>query len=142
MGRHRALEEKLQRIRLGSRYFGFNLAQFYWESLKLMAALEELTETEILRRIIRSWSETLPPTILEKARAETTRVEAWKAQEKRAQRDAKIQAKKAKLNTRRATSRGKASPKAPNARGTMHAPIANTGVSGRLSAQAEVNRLG
>jgi hypothetical protein len=79
MAKHHTKEEKLQRIRLGSRYFGFNIAQFYWECLKLGAASEELTETEILRRIIRSWSETLPPTIQEKARAETTCVEAWKA---------------------------------------------------------------
>jgi hypothetical protein len=57
--------------RLGSRYFGFNLARFYWECLKLVAASEELTETDILRRIIRSWSETLPPAVQEKARAET-----------------------------------------------------------------------
>jgi hypothetical protein len=54
MGRRRTKEEELNRIRLGSRYFGFNLSQFYWESLKLAAASEELTETEILRRIIRS----------------------------------------------------------------------------------------
>jgi hypothetical protein len=79
MAKHRIKDEKLNRIRLGSRYFGFNLSQFYWECLKLAAASEELTETEILRRIITSWSETLPPTIQEKARAETTRVEAWKA---------------------------------------------------------------
>jgi hypothetical protein len=79
MAKHRTKEEKLNRIRLGSRYFGFNLAQFYWECLKLAAASEELTETEILRRIIRSWSETLPTAIQEKARAETTRVETWKA---------------------------------------------------------------
>jgi reverse gyrase len=79
MARHRVKEEKLNRIRLGSRYFGFNLSQFYWECLKLTAASEELTETEVLRRIIRSWSETLPPAVQEEARAETTRVEAWKA---------------------------------------------------------------
>jgi len=121
MAKHRTKEEKLRRIRLGSRYFGFNLAQFYWECLKVASASEGLTETDILRRVIRSWSETLPPTILEKARAETTLVEAWKGQEKRSQRDAKLQAKQAKLNTRRTTSRGKASPKAPNAGGTMHA---------------------
>jgi CHAD domain-containing protein len=77
--KHRTNEEKLKRMRVGSRYFGFNLAQFYWECLKLAAASEQLRETDILRRIIRSWSETLPPTIQEKARAETTRVEAWKA---------------------------------------------------------------
>jgi hypothetical protein len=79
MAKHRTKEEKLKRIRLGSRYFGFNLAQFYWDCVKLAAASEGLTETSILRRIIRSWSETLPPTIQEKARAESARVEAWKA---------------------------------------------------------------
>jgi hypothetical protein len=79
MAKHRVKEEKLNRIRLGSRYFGFNLSQFYWECLKLAAASEELTETEILRRIITSWSETLPTAIQEKARAETARVETWKA---------------------------------------------------------------
>jgi hypothetical protein len=131
MGRHRAREEKLQRIRLGSRYFGFNLAQFYWECLQMASASEGLTETDILRRIIRSWSETLPPTIQEKARAETTRVEAWKAQEKRAQRDAKLKAKEAKLNTRRATLRGKNSAK-PNAGGATHAVGSRTddGIAG------------
>jgi hypothetical protein len=79
MTKHRANEEKLKRMRIGSRYFGFNLAQFYWECLKLAAASEELRETDILRRIIRSWSETLPPAVREKAQAETSRVEAWKA---------------------------------------------------------------
>jgi hypothetical protein len=79
MAKYRAKDEKLKRMRLGSRYFGFNLAQFYWECLKLVAASEELTETDILRRIITSWTETLPTVIQEKARAETTRVEAWKA---------------------------------------------------------------
>ena len=78
MAKHRTKEEKLQRIRIGSRYFGFNLAQFYWECLKLAAASEALTETEILHHIIKSWSETLPPAIQEEARAETTRVEEWK----------------------------------------------------------------
>jgi hypothetical protein len=102
MAKHRTKEEKLRRIRLGSRYFGFNLAQSYWECLKLVAALEQRTETDILRRIIRSWSETLPPTILEKARIETALVEAWKGQEKRTRREAKLQAK---LNTRRARAR-------------------------------------
>jgi hypothetical protein len=102
MAKHRVKEEKLKRIRLGSRYVGLDLGQFYWECLKLAAASEELTETDILRRIIRSWSETLPPAIQEKARAETTRVEAWKAQELRAPEDARLQAKQAKLNTRRA----------------------------------------
>jgi hypothetical protein len=99
MGYHRAKEEKLQRIRLGSRYVGLDLGQFYWECVKLAAASEELTETDILRRIIRSWSETLPPTIQEKARGETTRVEAWKAQELRARQDAKS---RRRLNRRRA----------------------------------------
>ena len=79
MAKYRAKEEKLRRIRPGSRYFGFNLTQFYWECLKLAAASEGLSETDILRRIIRSWSETLPTAIQEKACAETTRVEAWKA---------------------------------------------------------------
>jgi hypothetical protein len=79
MAKYRAKEEKLNRWRLGSRYFGFNLAQSYWECLKPVAASEGLTETDLLRRIIRSWTETLPLTIQEKARAETTRVEAWKA---------------------------------------------------------------
>jgi len=79
MAKHRTKEEKLRRIRLGSRYFGFNLAQFYWECLKLVAASEGLTETNLLRRIIRSWSQTLPPTIHGKARAKAARIEAWKA---------------------------------------------------------------
>src|SRR5437016_12762286 len=110
MAKHRTKEEKLQRIRLGSRYVGLDLGQFYWECLKLAAASEELTETDILRRIIRSWSETLPSAIQQKARAETTRVEAWKAQEL----DGRLQAKQAKLNARRAKLRGKGP---PNARG-------------------------
>src|SRR5260370_7805363 len=79
MAKHRVREEELKRIRLGSRYVGLDLGQFYWECLKLASASEELTETDILRRIIRSWTETLSPTIQEKARAETTGVEAWKA---------------------------------------------------------------
>ena len=116
MPKHRVKEEKLRRIRLGSRYFGFDLGQFYWECLKLAAASEELTETAILRRIVRSWSETLSPTIQEKARAETTGVEAWKAQELQSQKDARLQArlqaKQARLRARRAKSRRKASPKA------------------------------
>jgi hypothetical protein len=120
MAKHRTKEEKLKRIRLGSRYFGFNLAQFYWECLKLVAALEGLTETEILRRIIRSRSETLPPTILEKARAETARVEAWKAQERRARKEAKLQTK---LNTRRARLRVREAPKVQNAGGTVQAVV-------------------
>ena len=101
MAKHRAKEEKLKRIRLGSRYVGLDLGQFYWECLKLAAASEELTETDILRRVIRSWSETLPPAIQEKARTETTQLEAWKAQELRARKDAKLQAKQGRLSTRR-----------------------------------------
>ena len=93
MAKHRTKEEKLRRIRLGSRYFGFNLAQFYWECLKVASASEGLTETDILRRILRSWSETLPSAIREKARAETTRSEAWKAQELRTRERAKLDAK-------------------------------------------------
>ena len=97
-GTHRAKEEKLQRIRLGSRYVGLDLGQFYWKSLKLVAASEELTETDILRRVIRSWNETLPPTILEKARPETARVEAWKAQVYYAPRqDTRLRLKQARL---------------------------------------------
>ena len=112
MAKHRVKEEKLLRIRLGSRYVGLDLGQFYWECLKLAAASEELTETDILRRVIRTWSETLPLAIQEKARAETTRVEAWKAQELRARQDAKLQAKQARLSTRRAKLRGKGPAKA------------------------------
>ncbi len=132
MGRHRAREEKLQRIRLGSRYFGFNLAQFYWGCLQLASASEGLTETDILRRIIRSWSETLPPTIQEKARAETTRVEAWKAEERRARKEAKLQAK---LNTRRARLRAREAPKVQNAGGTVQAVVSRTdnGIAGLRS---------
>ena len=79
MGHYRVKEEELGRIQLGLRYVGLDIGQFYWQCLKLVAASEELTETDILRRIIRSWSEMLPTAIQEKARAETTRVEAWKA---------------------------------------------------------------
>src|SRR4029077_19613626 len=110
MGHYRAKDEKLQGIRLGSRYVGLDVGQFYWQCLKLVAASEELTETDILRRIIRSWSETLPPAIREKARAETTRLEAWKAQELRAREDDKLQAKQGKLNARRASLQKKGSP--------------------------------
>jgi hypothetical protein len=67
-----------------------------------VAAPEELTETHILRRILTSWSETLPTAIQEKARAEKTCLEAWKAQELRTQRDAKHQTKQAMVNARRA----------------------------------------
>jgi len=81
MGHYRVKEEELGRIQLGLRYVGLDIGQFYWQCLKLVAASEELTETDILRRIIRSWSETLPPAVREKARAETSRLEAWKAQE-------------------------------------------------------------
>jgi hypothetical protein len=101
MGHYRVKEEELGRIQLGVRYVGLDIGQFYWQCLKLVAASEELTETDILRRIIRSWSETLPPAIREKARAETTRVEAWKAQVLRARQDARPQAKQARLSTRR-----------------------------------------
>jgi hypothetical protein len=101
MAKHRTKEEKLKRIRLGSRYVGLDLGQFYWECLKVAAATEELTETDILRRVIRSWSETLPLSIQEKARADTSRVETWKAEELRARQDAKLRTKQAKLDRRR-----------------------------------------
>jgi len=110
MGHYRVKEEELGRIQLGLRYVGLDIGQFYWQCLKLVAASEELTETDILRRIIRSWSETLPPAIREKARAETTRLEAWKAQELRAREDDKLQAKQGKLNARRASLQKKGSP--------------------------------
>jgi hypothetical protein len=106
MAKHRIKEEKLLRIRLGSRYVGLDLGQVYWECLKLVAASEELTETDIVRRIIRSWSETLPPAIQEKAQARTAEVETWKADELRAREDANLQAKQAKLDARRAKLRG------------------------------------
>jgi hypothetical protein len=98
MGHYRVKEEELGRIQLGLRYVGLDIGQFYWQCLKLVAASEELTETDILRRIIRSWSETLPPAIREKARAETTRLEAWKAQVLSGQQGARLQAKRAKLD--------------------------------------------
>ena len=107
MAIHRVKEEKLHRIRIGSRYFGFNLGQFYWECLKLVAASEELAETDILRRILRSWSGKLPAETLEKARAETALVEAWKVQERRARKDAKLRVKQAKPKMRRARSQKK-----------------------------------
>jgi hypothetical protein len=111
MAKHREKEEKLKRIRLGSRYFGLELGQFYWECLKLAAASEELTETDILRRVIRSWSETLPAAIQEKARAKTTSVEAWKAQQLRAREEARLlQARQARLSARRAKLQEKGSP--------------------------------
>jgi hypothetical protein len=112
-GTHRAKDEKLERLQLGSRYVGLDLGQFYWECLKLAAAAEELSETDILRRIIRSWSNTLPPAIQEKARADTVQVEAWKAQELRARKDARLQAKQARLNARRAKLHEKGSPELP-----------------------------
>jgi hypothetical protein len=93
MGHYRVKEEELGRIQLGLRYVGLDIGQFYWQCLKLVAASEELTETDILRRIIRSWSETLPPAIREKARAETTRLEAWKAQELSGRQGARLQSK-------------------------------------------------
>jgi hypothetical protein len=113
MAKHRTKEERLKRIRLGSRYVGLDLGQFYWECLKLAAASEELTETDILRRVIRSWSETLPPAIQEKARTETSQLEAWKAQQLRAREDVKLRAKQAKLNTRRARLHKEGAPEPP-----------------------------
>ena len=94
MGTHRVKDEKLQTIQLGYRYVGLDLTQFHWECLKLAAASEELTETDILRRVIRSWTEALPPATQEKARTETARVEAWKAQKLRVRRDAKFRARR------------------------------------------------
>ncbi len=101
MGHQRVKEEELGRIQLGLRYVGLDVGQFYWQCLKLVAASEELTETDILRRMIRSWSETLPPAVREKARAETTCVEARKVHILRARQDARLQAKQARLSTRR-----------------------------------------
>jgi hypothetical protein len=98
MGHYRIKEEELGRIQLGSRYVGLDVGQFYWQCLKLVAASEELTETDILRRIIRSWSETLPPAVREKARADTARLEAWKAQVLSGRQGARIQAKQANLD--------------------------------------------
>jgi hypothetical protein len=93
MGYHRVKEEELGRIQLGFRYVGLNVGQFYWQCLKLVAASEELTETDILRRIIRSWSEALPPAVREKARAETARLEAWKAKVLSGRQGARLHAK-------------------------------------------------
>jgi len=107
MAKHRVKEEKLQRIRLGSRYVGLDLGQFYWECLKLAAASEELTETDILRRIIRSWSEALPVAIREQARASASSVEGWKADQLRARKEAKLRAKQAKLTTHQVKLQGK-----------------------------------
>src|ERR1700740_36924 len=104
MGHHRVKEEELGRIQLGLRYVGLEVGQFYWQCLKLVAASEELTETDILRRIIRSWSETLSLAVRDKARAETTRLETWKAHELRAREAARLQAKQATLSTRRTAS--------------------------------------
>jgi hypothetical protein len=101
MGHYRVKEEELGRIQLGVRYVGLDIGQFYWQCLKLVAASEELTETDILRRIIRSWSETLPSAVRAKARAETTRVEAWKAQALLARQDGRLEAKQARSSTRR-----------------------------------------
>ena len=89
-GTHRAQEEELKRVRLGSRYVGFDLGQVHWECLKLAAASEELTETDILRRIIRSWSERLPTALRERARVETSQVEAWKSKQLHARENAKL----------------------------------------------------
>jgi hypothetical protein len=107
MAKHRTKEEKLKRVRLGSRYVGLDLGQFYWECLKLEAASEELTETDILRRIIRSWSDTLPAAMQEQARTATTSVEVWKAEQLRAREESKLQAKQAKLHDRQVKLRGK-----------------------------------
>lgn len=111
MAKHRTKEEKLKRIRLGSRYVGLDLGQFYWECLKLAAASEELTETDIVRRIIRSWSGTLPAAIQEQARAATASLEAWKAEQLRARKESKVRAKEAKLDSRQVKLRGKESRK-------------------------------
>jgi len=113
MAKHRVKEEKLQRIRLGSRYVGLDLGQFYWECLKLAAASEELTETDILRRIIRAWSEALPTPIQEQARAETASLELWKTQELRARQKSQLQAKETKLDSRHAELPGKKTRKPP-----------------------------
>lgn len=102
MGWHRTKEEKLKRIRPGSRYFGFNLGQFYWECLKLEAAAEEKTETDVLRHMIEAWIKTLPPAVQEKARFDASEVESWKAQQREARKDAKHEAKIAKSSARRA----------------------------------------
>ena len=107
MAKHRTKEEKLKRIRLGSRYVGLDLGQYYWECLKLAAASEELTETDILRRIIRSWSETLPVAMQEQARTQTGSVEVWKVDELRARKESKLQAKEAKSHRRQVKLRGK-----------------------------------
>lgn len=113
MAKYRLKEEKLHRVRLGSRYFGFNLAQYFWECLKLVAGSEGLRETDIVRRIIGSWIETLPPSIREKARTEENRAEAWKAQELLARRHAKRKAKLAKLRAHQASSPKEGSPGPP-----------------------------
>lgn len=110
MGKFRLKEEKLHRVRLGSRYFGFNLAQFSWECLKLVAASERLRETDIIRRMISSWVKTLPAAIREKARAEAERVEAWKVQELSARRNGKRQTKRAEPGVHRARFPEKGSP--------------------------------
>lgn len=94
MGTRRVKDEKLQTIQLGYRYVGLDLIQFHWECLKLAAASEELTETDILRRVIRSWSEKLPPAIQEKARDATVQAEAWKARRLRVRQHAKFHARR------------------------------------------------
>lgn len=91
MGNRRVKDKKLRTIQPGYRYVGLDLTQFHWECMKLEAASEELTETDILRRIIRSWSEALPPATQKKARAATARVEAWKARKIRAPQSGKFQ---------------------------------------------------
>ena len=48
MGHYRIREEELRRIQLGSRYVGLGIGQFCWQCLKLVAASEELTETNEL----------------------------------------------------------------------------------------------
>jgi hypothetical protein len=102
MGHHRVKEEELGRIQLRLRYVGLDVSQFHWQCLKLVAASEELTETDILRRIVRLWSETLSPAVREKAQRETARLEAWKAQVLCARRGVPHSgAKHAKLSTRR-----------------------------------------
>lgn len=129
MAQHRTKEEKLKRIRPGSRYFGFNLAQYYWECLKLAAASEEQTETDLLRHVVGTWIETLPPAIQEKARVETAQVEAWKAQQLSARKEAKRQAKLSKPSSGRAKFR-------ENGRsGHMERPVGRPGVQQLPSAR-------
>lgn len=105
--KYRKQDKNLQRLHLGWRYVGIELCQFHWECLKLAAASEELTETDILRRIIRSWSETLPAPIQEQARAQTASLEVWKSQELRVRQASQLQAKEPKLDSRQAELGGK-----------------------------------